>query len=168
MIQFAWGIPSKESVGEIRTAGAKMGIQIASAEGAQRALDLGADYLICQGTEVGLQATTSLEETLPRVIEAAHLTPVLAAGGIADGRAIRRVLVAGASGVLIGTRFVATQEADAHSDYKKRLIRANAGGHGLHGLLSGWMAERAASCVAQPHVCDVGSGGLPAARKTSG
>jgi nitronate monooxygenase len=129
VIQFAWGIPSKESVAEIRTAGAKMGVQIASAEGAQRALDLGADYLICQGTEAGghVQASTPLEETLPRVLETAHLTPVLAAGGIADGRAIRRVLVAGASGVLIGTRFVATQEAGAHSDYKNSLVRANAG-----------------------------------------
>ncbi|MBI3801366.1 MAG: nitronate monooxygenase [Deltaproteobacteria bacterium] len=128
-IQFAWGIPSKESVAAIRTAGAKMGIQIASAEGARRALDLGADYLICQGTEAGghVQASTPLQETLPRVLEAAHLTPVLAAGGIADGRAIRRALVAGASGVLIGTRFVATQEAGAHSDYKNLLIRANAG-----------------------------------------
>jgi nitronate monooxygenase len=129
IIQFAWGIPSAESVAAIRRAGARMGIQVASAAGARRALDVGADYLICQGTEAGghVQSTTPLYDTLPAVIEQAKEVPVLAGGGIASGAHIRRALLAGASGVLIGTRFVATKEAGAHDEYKRALTRANAG-----------------------------------------
>ena len=128
IIQFAWGIPTVEAVAAIRKAGAKMGIQISSAAGARRALDVGADYLICQGTEAGghVQATRVLYEILPAVIDEAKTVPVLAAGGIANGGHIRRALVAGASGVLIGTRFVATKEAGAHEEYKTAIMRAKA------------------------------------------
>jgi nitronate monooxygenase len=128
IIQFAWGIPTVETVAAIRKAGAKMGIQIASAAGARRALDVGADYLICQGTEAGghVQGTGALYDLLPVVIDEAKTVPVLAGGGIANGAHIRRALLAGASGVLIGTRFVATKEAGAHHEYKMAIIRANA------------------------------------------
>jgi nitronate monooxygenase len=62
IIQFAWGIPPTGIVAAVRKAGAKMGIQIASAAGARRALDAGADYLICQGIEADghVQATKAL------------------------------------------------------------------------------------------------------------
>ena len=128
IIQFAWGIPPAESVAAIRKAGAKMGIQISSVAGARRALDVGSDYLICQGTEAGghVQATKALYEVLPAVIEEAKTVPVVAAGGIANGAHIRRALLAGASGVLIGTRFVATKEAGAHDEYKGAITRAKA------------------------------------------
>jgi nitronate monooxygenase len=128
IIQFAWGIPTLENVTTIRNAGAKMGIQISHVAGARRALDAGADYLICQGTEAGghVQATRTLYEVLPAVIDEAKTVPVLAAGGIANGAQIRRALIAGASGVLIGTRFVATREAGAHEQYKSSIIRATA------------------------------------------
>jgi nitronate monooxygenase len=128
IVQFSWGVPSKEFVAAIRRAGAKMGIQVGGPAGAEQALDLGADYIICQGTAAGghVQAISPLEETLPRVIDLAKATPVLAAGGIASGAAIRRALVAGASGVFMGTRFVATREAFVHDDYKAALTKANA------------------------------------------
>ena len=128
IIQFAWGIPSAENVAAIRKARAKMGIQISSVAGARRALDVGSDYLICQGTEAGghVQATKALYEVLPAVIDQAKTVPVVAAGGIANGAHIRRALLAGASGVLIGTRFVATKEAGAHDDYKGAITRAKA------------------------------------------
>jgi nitronate monooxygenase len=128
IIQFAWGIPTRNDVAAIRDRRAKMGIQIGSAAGARRALDLGADYLICQGTEAGghVQATRTLYEALPAIIEEAKTVPVLAAGGIANGVHIRRALLAGASGVLIGTRFVATKEAAAHDEYKAAVTRAKA------------------------------------------
>jgi thiamine monophosphate synthase len=101
IVQFAWGIPTLENVTTIRSAGAKMGIQISSVAGARRALDAGADYLICQGTEAGghVQATRTLYEVLPAVIDEAKTVPVLAGGGIANGAHIRRALLAGASGV---------------------------------------------------------------------
>ncbi len=128
LIQFAWGIPTAEAVAAVRKAGAKMGIQISSADGARRALDVGADYLICQGTEAGghVQATRPLYEIVSAVIDEAKTVPVLVAGGIANGTQIRRALLAGASGVLIGTRFVATKEAGAHQDYKSAITRATA------------------------------------------
>ena len=128
IIQFAWGIPPAEAVAAIRKAGAKMGIQISSIAGARRALDAGSDYLICQGTEAGghVQATKALYDVLPAVIEEAKTVPVVAAGGIANGAHIRRALLAGASGVLIGTRFVATKEAGAPEEYKAAITRAKA------------------------------------------
>ena len=126
IIQFAWGIPSPEMVAAIRKAGAKMGVQVGSAAGARRALDIGSDYLICQGTEAGghVQATEALYDVLPAVVAEAKSIPVLAAGGIASGAHIRRALLSGAAGVLMGTRFVATKEAAAHDEYKRAITQA--------------------------------------------
>lgn len=128
IIQFAFGMPTSEAAASIRRAGARFGVQIANAEGAQRAVDLGADYLICQGFEAGghVQSAAPLEEALPRVVAVAGRVPVIAGGGIAHGHAIRRALLADAAGVLIGTRFVATREAHAHDDYKAALTKAKA------------------------------------------
>ena len=128
IIQFAWGIPPADAVSAIRKAGAKMGIQISNVAGARRALDIGADYLICQGTEAGghVQGTSMLYEVLQAVIDEAKTVPVLAGGGIANGAHIRRALLAGASGALIGTRFVATKEAGVHDEYKTAITRAKA------------------------------------------
>jgi nitronate monooxygenase len=128
IIQFAWGIPATDVAARVRRAGARMGIQIGSVAGARRALDAGADYLICQGVEAGghVQGTYALYEVLPSVIQEAEGVPVVACGGIANGAHIRRALVAGASGVLIGTRFVATKEANAHDVYKRTIASARA------------------------------------------
>ncbi len=126
IIQFAWGMPTREMTAAIRRAGAKMGLQVSSRAGARQALDLGADYLICQGTEAGghVQAIAGLYETLPSVVEEAGSVPVLAAGGIATGLHIRKALLASASGVVVGTRFVATREAEGHDEWKNALVRA--------------------------------------------
>jgi nitronate monooxygenase len=126
IIQFAWGLPTREMTASVRRAGAKLGVQVSSRLGARQALDLGADYLICQGTEAGghVQAISALYETLPGVVEEAGTVPILAAGGIANGSHIRRALMARASGVLIGTRFVATTEAEGHDEWKQALVRA--------------------------------------------
>ena len=101
-------------------------MQVANADGARSALDLGADYLVCQGVEAGghVQSSTALYELLPKVLHEARNTPVLAAGGIGHGRKIREALLAGASGAMLGTRFVATQESLAHPEYKTLLIKS--------------------------------------------
>lgn len=127
VITFSWGLPSRE-VTLLKSFGARFGVQATNAEGARRALDLGADFLIGQGTEAGghVQATRSLDEVLPDIIAAAKGTPVIAAGGIGDGKAIGRVLAMGASGAMLGTRFVATQESLAHDIYRRRLVEARA------------------------------------------
>jgi nitronate monooxygenase len=127
VVQFSWGMPDRVLVAAVRQAGAKMCIQVTSPGSARAALDLGADYLVCQGTEAGghVQANSRLLEALPKVLDEAKTTPVVAAGGIATGADIRAVLSAGASGAMLGTRFVATQESFAHQEYKGALLRAS-------------------------------------------
>jgi nitronate monooxygenase len=129
IVQFSWGMPARHLVAAVRAASAKLGIQVTSADSARAALDLGADYLVCQGTEAGghVQANSRLLETLPQVLEEAKGMPVIAAGGIGNGAGIRAVLSAGASGAMLGTRFVATQENSAHEEYKNALLRAQKG-----------------------------------------
>ncbi len=128
VIQFSWGLPAREAIAMIRSNGAKFGMQVTSKESARMALDLGADYLVCQGTEAGghVQAHRGLFETLPLVLEEARGKPVIAAGGIGDGLGIAKALSAGAGAAMLGTRFLATVESAAHPDYKRSLIGAKA------------------------------------------
>ena len=128
VVTFSWGDPAPY-LAQVRAAGAKVGIQVANAAGARRAVDLGADFLVCQGIEAGghVQSTTPLEDLLPRVLEAAHGLPVVASGGIGDGVGIARVLALGADAAMLGTRFVATRESGAHPAYKERLTQVGAG-----------------------------------------
>lgn len=125
IVTFSWGMPHQQ-VQLVRSFGASFGVQATSREAARMALDLGADFLICQGVEAGghVQATRSLWDVLPEVISLAGPVPVVAAGGIASGRGIARALGAGASGAMLGTRFVATVESLAHETYKRRIVEA--------------------------------------------
>lgn len=127
VVTFSWGLPAEESL-LVRSFGARFGVQATTAEGARRALDLAPDFLICQGLEAGghVQATQSLAEILPGIVEVAQGVPVIAAGGIGNGRAIARALALGASGAMLGTRFVATEESRAHDLYKRRLVESGA------------------------------------------
>ena len=128
IVQFSWGMPTKEMLSAIRSAGAKLGMQVTSAESARAALDLGANYLVCQGTEAGghVQANQGIYEALPVVLMEAGQIPVVAAGGIGDGKGIRKALLAGASAAMLGTRFVATAESSAHPAYKREIMKAHA------------------------------------------
>ena len=125
IVSFSWGMPHGH-VRMVRSSGAQFGVQVTSREGAREALDLGADFLICQGIEAGghVQGTRSLWDVLPEVIEEAGSVPVIAAGGIASGAGVARALDAGASGAMLGTRFVATQESTAHPTYKQSIVDA--------------------------------------------
>jgi nitronate monooxygenase len=127
VITFSWGDPTPY-ISLVRAAGARVGIQVTSPEGARRMAALYPDFLICQGVEAGghVQSTTPLWDLLPRVVESAGEIPVVAAGGIADGAGIVKALRLGASAALLGTRFVATVESRAHPDYKAELVRATA------------------------------------------
>ena len=122
-IQFSFGLPSGDALNLISEHGAKLGIQVTSGDNASQALDLGADYLVCQGMEAGghVQASKPLRRALDEVLAVAGDAHVLASGGIATGYDIRNVLDAGASGVVMGTRFVATRESIAYQRYKLAL-----------------------------------------------
>jgi len=113
-------------VSRIHAAGALAICQVQSLASAQQALAAGADVLVAQGTEGGGHGgSRSLFTLLPEIVDAAGgKTPVVAAGGIADGRGMAAALMLGASGVLVGTRFYATEEAAASPAAKERICRA--------------------------------------------
>ena len=126
VIQFSWGTPTAAQVALIRSSGAKMGMQISTAGGARQALDVGVDYIVCQGQEAGghIQAQSNWHDNLHAVLRVAGDTPVLVSGGLGDGKALREALTLGASGGVFGTRFVATQESTASQEWKTRLMKS--------------------------------------------
>jgi len=98
----------------VKRAGVPLIIQVTDLDEARQALKVGADVVVAQGTEAGGHGGGRGRATLPFVPVVADLAapvPVLAAGGIADGRGLAAALALGAAGVLIGTRFLATPEA---------------------------------------------------------
>jgi nitronate monooxygenase len=112
----------------IKDAGGMVFWTVGNAEDAARAKDMGVDFLVSQGREsgghlVGVAPTMSL---LPSIVDAAKGVPVVAAGGIADGRGLAAALALGACGVWMGTRFVASTESANHRDYKARVVAARA------------------------------------------
>jgi len=99
---------------------------VGSAAEATAAVDAGVDILVAQGWEAGghVQSEVATLPLVPRVVDAVPDTPVVAAGGIADGRGIAAVLTLGAAGAWLGTRFLATEEAHIHRLYRQRVIDA--------------------------------------------
>jgi nitronate monooxygenase len=127
-VMLSFGDP-RPFIGPIRQAGAALIIQATDLEEAREAVDLGADVIVAQGTESGGHGARRGRSTLPFVpivVDLAAPTPVLAAGGIADGRGVAAALALGAAGALIGTRFQATIEALVDPAISKAII----GGHG--------------------------------------
>lgn len=93
---------------------------------ATRAADLGVDFIVCQGREAGghLVGEAPLMALLPAVVDASRDIPVVAAGGVADGRGLAAVLALGACGAWLGTRFVASAESGNHPGHKRRIAKA--------------------------------------------
>jgi nitronate monooxygenase len=110
---------------KIRRAGAKLVLQVQSLDTAREALAAKPDVIVAQGTEAGGHGgDRSLFALLPSVKALAGSIPVLAAGGIADAAGFRAARALGADGVLVGTRFIASEESLATPEAKERLIRA--------------------------------------------
>ena len=121
IVTFSWGDPTPH-LALCRRYGARIGVQVSNPSGARAAVARGADFLVAQGVEAGghVQSTTALLDLLPSIIDLG--LPVVAAGGLADGADVRRVLDLGAVGAMLGTRFVATRESLAHAGYKAALV----------------------------------------------
>ncbi len=87
---------------------------------------MGADVLVAQGWEAGghVIGQVSSLTLIPKVVDAVAPIPVIAAGGIADGRGLIAAMALGASGIWIGTRFLASREAIAHKIYKQKILEA--------------------------------------------
>jgi enoyl-[acyl-carrier protein] reductase II len=106
--------------------GVKVAHVIPSVKHALKAEEVGCDAVVGEGVEAGghngINETTTLT-LIPQLVDAVKI-PVIAAGGIADGRGILAALSLGAEGVQIGTRFAATVESSAHSNYKQKVVEA--------------------------------------------
>ena len=108
-----------------REAGVPVICQVQTLEHARSAARAGADVVVAQGTEAGGHGGARTTMTLtPAVVDAVAPLPVIAAGGISDGRGLAAALTLGAAGALIGTRFFATREALGHENAKARLVSA--------------------------------------------
>ena len=102
--------------------------QCGSADEALAAKRAGADAIIAQGFEAGghVRGTVTTFALVPEVRDAIGDLPMLAAGGITDGRGLAAALALGADGAVFGTRFAASDESDAHPAYKQALLSAHA------------------------------------------
>jgi nitronate monooxygenase len=150
-------------------AGAIVVDQIGSVSAARRSAEAGVDVVIAQGLEAGGHVTgdVSTMVLVPRVVDAIAPRPVVAAGGIADGRGLVAALALGAEAVVLGTRFLATPEAMAHPIYKQRVVTASEEdtvrtrlfGYGMPGLphrvlrtrfVAEWLADEARGEESRP------------------
>lgn len=112
-------------VERLKANGTKILSLVGNVKNAKRVADAGADFVVAQGTEAGGHtgriATLAL---VPQVIDAVYPTPVIAAGGIADGRGVAAVLAMGAVGVWCGTAFLVADEANQPQMQKERVLAA--------------------------------------------
>jgi nitronate monooxygenase len=125
MVDFYWNTPHVKLVDAAHEGGALVNWQVGSLPDAVLAAEAGADVVTVQGREAGghVRGDTALLPLLTAVLRAVDV-PVLAAGGIAEPRALAAVLAAGAAGARLGTRFLAASESGAHPEYVLALLAA--------------------------------------------
>jgi NAD(P)H-dependent flavin oxidoreductase YrpB (nitropropane dioxygenase family) len=112
-----------------RQAGMVVMVQVGSVALARQAIEHGADIVVAQGSESGghlNRGTIGVMSLVPAICEIAQGRPVLAAGGITTREDVTAAMQLGASGVLVGTAFVATEESNAHPLYRQKIVDARA------------------------------------------
>ncbi|WP_128926132.1 NAD(P)H-dependent flavin oxidoreductase [Bradyrhizobium guangxiense] len=155
-IMLSFGDPAPFAA-KIKSAGARLICQVQDDAMAQQALEAGADILIAQGTEAGGHgASRTTVDLVPAIVDLAAGVPVVAAGGIADGRGLAAMMMLGASGVLLGTRFYASREADGAEEAKRRICAASSGST-VRGIIfdlsrnNVWPAPFTGRCLVNDH-----------------
>jgi enoyl-[acyl-carrier protein] reductase II len=124
VISLALGDPG-ELVSKAHDAGVLFVQQVHTVNQANLAAERGVDVIVAQGTEAGgFTGTVAMAALVPQVVDAVGPIPVVAAGGIADGRGLAAALVLGAQGVNVGTRFLASVEASVAEPWKKAIVDA--------------------------------------------
>ena len=125
ILSFFWGDPTRH-IKTIHAAGGSVFHTVGSAAEARQMADLGVDGIVAQGWEAGghVWGQVTTMALVPRVVDAVPELPVLAAGGVADGRGIAAVLALGAEAAWIGTRFLLAEEARVHPRYQQLLQAA--------------------------------------------
>ena len=124
VVSMALGDPG-DLVERAHAAGAKVIHQVHTVGQACRVAKLGVDAIIAQGSEAGGQGMplgVGAMALIPQVVDAVVPVPVLAAGGVADGRGLAAALVLGAQGANVGTRFLASEEASADESWKQAVL----------------------------------------------
>ncbi len=126
-VSFHWGAPKSQWISKLHLAGIAVWEQVGSVDAAKQAARAGIDCIVAQGSEAGGHNYGELPTfvLVPAVRDAIGDTLLLAAGGISDGRGLAAALALGADGAWVGTRFVATLEANVHDSYKSKLIDAH-------------------------------------------
>ena len=135
-VMFSFGDASKH-IEKVKKAGILTICQVQTAAMAREAVDQGADVIVAQGAEGGGHGVSCGTISLvPTIVDAVGAkVPVVAAGGIADGRGFAASLALGASGVVLGTRFYASEEAVGQPDAKRRIVECQGGEETIRGIL---------------------------------
>ncbi|MBV9793713.1 MAG: nitronate monooxygenase [Actinobacteria bacterium] len=125
IVSFMWGDPGGY-VQPVHDAGGIVLHTVGTAEEARRAVAAGVDVIVAQGWEAGghVWGAIATLPLVPAVVDAVAPVPVIAAGGIGDGRGVAAVLALGAQAAWLGTRFLMAEEMPIHQDYQRRLIAA--------------------------------------------
>jgi NAD(P)H-dependent flavin oxidoreductase YrpB (nitropropane dioxygenase family) len=125
IVSFFWGL-NLPAIARAKAAGLIVMQTIGSAAEVAPAVAAGVDVLVAQGQDAGghVWGTVGTMALIPAVVDAAGDVPVIAAGGIADGRGLAAAICLGAAGVWLGSRFLAAQESAAHPNYVARLLAA--------------------------------------------
>lgn len=126
VISFFWRDPAA-LVPRAKAAGATVLHTVGTAAAARRAVDCGVDIVVAQGWEAGghVRGMVATMPLVPAVVDAVSPVPVVAAGGIADGRGFAAALALGAAGAWIGSRLLASREATIHPRYRELLFEAS-------------------------------------------
>ena len=128
IVSYFWSTlaPGSPYVDEAHAAGATVLLTVGSADEAKRAVDAGVDVVVAQGLDAGghVWGSVGTLSLVPAVVDAVAPTPVIAAGGIGDGRGLAAVLALGAQAAWMGTRFVVADESGTHPEYRDRIVRA--------------------------------------------
>jgi enoyl-[acyl-carrier protein] reductase II len=124
VVSLALGEPG-DLVKRAHDAGALFLHQVTTVEQARRAADAGADVISAQGMESGgFSGSVSALALVPQVVDAVRPIPVVASGGIADGRGLAAALALGAQGINLGTRFLASAECGIPEEWKRAIVRS--------------------------------------------
>lgn len=126
-IVFAGGIPRRKEMEQAKKAGARIICFAPTAPLAHKLIERGADALMLEGSEAGGHiGPVALSILIQQILFEVENVPVFIAGGIATGRMMAHLLMMGAAGIQMGTRFVVAEECGVHADFKKAFTRARA------------------------------------------
>jgi enoyl-[acyl-carrier protein] reductase II len=127
IVVFAGGIPRKREIQQAKDAGAKVLCFAPTAPLAFKLIDMGADALVLEGSEAGGHiGPVALSVLIQQILFEVTEVPVFVAGGIATGRMMAHLLMMGAAGIQMGTRFVMSAECQAHPRFKETFRKARA------------------------------------------